>query len=269
MTRSLNPDEFKLFDDSQYAGQHQRPTTYTDTLGRTRSATGVPNDTPKQTGTSGMETFHTSIVRPNAFMKAPTIHTGGETTALQRKEDLRTYERGKKSLVHKINVSQNAEYHPEVLTDAEANYADKRYLEKSNYPVPRSVEDSAELEDEYRPTLNANNRDYSRNYSGYQSARRVVAAAKALSENKIIEYENTVEGGTSYIIPSPHFNAKAVARSSSESRYGDGGDFEPEYKPNKGVADTDPHTQPVLPMDYSGLNMSRDTKSWRKLQRNE
>jgi hypothetical protein len=39
MTKSLNPDEFKLFDDSPYIGEHVPPESYVDQQGFTRSTT--------------------------------------------------------------------------------------------------------------------------------------------------------------------------------------------------------------------------------------
>jgi hypothetical protein len=136
------------------------------------------------------------------------------------------------------------EFHDKLLDDNIANAAEKRYLEKHNYPVPASVKDSSTPIDDYA------------------TAREVVGAARALGKNKALRYNNFVEGGISAIIPSPHFNT-SIHRLSPDEIDRDSLELVDDRRIQEAK---DPHQQAVLPMDYSGLKESNVTWSHRRLQ---
>lgn len=191
--------------------------------------------------------YHYSAEAPDEFMSAPTVHAGSLSQASDRASffrgnipHIREYgvDGSVRAGVYEITPSQHIEVHPEVLEDDEANAADMRFLKKNNYPVPESVEHS--IGPQY----------------DYQAARRIVRAAKALSSNKAVAYDNFSEGGgRSFVIPAPHFNAGVTGK----------------LETNDGVVSDeietwnapDPHTQTPLPMDYTPMKKSRRTTAYR------
>lgn len=183
--------------------------------------------------------FHATNQSPEEFMKAPTLHVGNMSSAVERMNymsNFRTSMRVAPYNMYALQPSQHMEVHPEKLSDPIANLADYRYLKKRDYPVPHSISDSLP----------------SKSDISYQDARQAIRGARALAQNKAIMYENDVEGGDSLIIPAPHHNA-ALVTSLTES---------------KGTMVTDkevkdPHPQAPLPMDYTGLQESRRTKEFK------
>lgn len=187
--------------------------------------------------------FHASRFPKEEFTAAPTIHVGDIGAAVSRESYMRGFisERNAPWSIHAVKPSEHMEFHGELLGDDEANAAEARYLEKSNYPIPQSVQESM------RPI------------EDYGSARSIVRAARALAANKAVQYENPVEGGISAIIPSPHFNVSTHRMRPNEID-----------RETVKVTDTsalegmeDPHQQTVLPMDYSGMKQSKRTKEYR------
>jgi hypothetical protein len=183
---------------------------------------------PKPTSPQFESFHHASLNDPSEFMAAPTLHVGTEDAAEHRKRDIQGFSRGRDiANIYKITPSQHLDIHPEMLDDMEANTADARYLRKNNYPVSADV---------FHSSSGWN--------LGYQSARRVVAGARALKQNKALQYINEGEdkGSRALIIPSPHFNAAI------------------------GDNPEDPLEQPVLPMDYSPIKQSYHTQEYREAE---
>lgn len=175
--------------------------------------------------------FHSSTVAPDQLMKAPLIHVGTQRAARDIQDN-----REVSSRITKFYPSQHAEVHPEVLSDEEANEAHRQFVEARNYPLHLTVKHSAlprrSVDDHADGTVPA--------YETDAQKRRIQAAVQALSENKILQYENFAEdsGSLSYVVPSPHMNLR-----------------------RKGGRD--PMKQPVLPMDYSGVAPSNKTLAYR------
>lgn len=189
--------------------------------------------------------FHATRSPQSEFTAAPTIHVGDLGTATNREDQMKYLTKsGETWSINAVKPSQHMEFHDKLLDDNIANAAEKRYLEKHNYPVPASVKDSSTPIDDYA------------------TAREVVGAARALGKNKALRYNNFVEGGISAIIPSPHFNT-SIHRLSPDEIDRDSLELVDDRRIQEAK---DPHQQAVLPMDYSGLKESNVTWSHRRLQ---
>jgi hypothetical protein len=184
--------------------------------------------------------YHGTNLPSDEVMKAPSIHAGTEDAAYARLHDLGYTSYHQATL--ELTPSEHLEKHPVMLRDDEANAADARYLKKSNYPVPRSIEQSATSSDDM----------------DYKTARRIVGASRALARNHMVMYQNDFESGLSVIIPSPHHNA-ALTNVTSSDKLVSG-------KTVKGTRNKtkDPHKQTPLPMNYSTLQVSNRTKTHRE-----
>ena len=180
---------------------------------------------------------------PEEFMKAPVIHVGTREQANQLIEPADSFAESSDKPwspdlefpgVHKLNFSQFAEFHPNVMSDAHVNAAHQMLLHDQGL---RSSD-----------TVSATSAPW-----GHPKS---IEAYNALKANKIVPYHNKYEvphtpegiplargtGGRSdaehisYLVPSPSFNMSR-----------EGG--------------KDPLTQPTLPMDLSMVVQSEKTKS--------
>lgn len=182
--------------------------------------------------------FHGSSVSSDEFMRAPLLHVGSRAAA----DEMTKAHRGHTVTLH---FSQFAEVHPERLTDEDANEAHRQFAEARNFPVEQGIKDSSLYRQRVHTYVPGEIDSTVREvpvYDDDEHKNKIQRAVAALGENKILQYENSVEdkGSTSYIVPSPHMNMR-----------------EP------GTAD--PQKQPVLPMDYSGVSLSERTKAFRGL----
>ena len=187
-----------------------------------------------QFGPPSTEVFHGSSAPLDEFMRAPLLHVGSRAAA----DEMAKAHRGHTVTMH---FSQFAEVHPERLTDEEANEAHRQFSEARNFPVEQGIKDSS-LPRQWRGRLDGSTIGEFPIYNNDEHKNKIQRAVAALGENKVLQYENSVEdaGSTSYIVPSPHMNMR-----------------EP------GTAD--PQKQPVLPIDYSGVSLSERTKAFRGL----
>lgn len=122
---------------------------------------------------------------------------------------------------HVLGFSKHAQFHDVTLSDGAANEAHSRFLEEKGLTPTKSVHDSRLTPFELL-------------YENHNPE----SALAALKENKILRYVNSGESGDgsiSYVVPSPHMNLRRQGHK-------------------------DPMEQPVLPMDYSGINPSDRTK---------
>jgi hypothetical protein len=172
----------------------------------------------------GKIVYHGSNVPPEHFTKAPLIHVGSLPQAEEMIE--RHTEKGEEGgKVHEFMLSEHVPVHPTVFSDAVANTAHAEFLQERGYKVPSQVQSSIPT---MYPLLMSQNRP------GVQEA------LEALSQNRIIQYENTGEGynpyskevNLSYVVPTPHLNLRQFG--------------EPEK-----------WEQQPLPMDYTGIDRSK------------
>lgn len=169
--------------------------------------------------------FHASATPLEEFTHAPVIHVGTKAASkalIRDREIFAPDERRRGFKTHALAFSQHAQFHDEVLGDDEANEAHARFLEKRGIPLSTSVSDSRMSPIGKIPL---------------EQERRVNAAVRALTQNKIVSYENRAEdeGSISHIVPTPYLNMRTRGKK-------------------------DPQKQPVLPMDYSGMEPSERTR---------
>jgi|LauGreDrversion4_2_1035121.scaffolds.fasta_scaffold164382_2 hypothetical protein len=215
------------------------------------------NDLPKPDFNSdevrSMPIYHGSnMENPDQFMRAPAIHVGTQDQANQIIEDPDSrFEEGftpKQTRwpigrsfpgVHKLQFSQFAEFHPNVMEDKIVNIAHAMLLHKNKMHW-----DTGAI-----PT----------HYEEYKDHPQVQEALQALESNKIIPYHNVFEqpvdkfgrhteheanARLSYLVPSPRLNLKRGNR-------------------------RDPQQQPVLPMDYSGVSETKTSQRHRENFKNQ
>jgi len=138
--------------------------------------------------------FHFSYKDPNEFMRAPTLHTGTATAAMERGSANTHVDGGIYALSkHNLNIDDLE------LEDHEANLADYMFLKSREFPVSSSVRASVGT-GSVRRTFSQ--REMARAARGYQS----------LVNNRAFTYNNPLEGGVSILIPSPQFNTHLMNR---------------------------------------------------------
>jgi hypothetical protein len=164
--------------------------------------------------------FHASKEPIEEVMRAPAIHVGTRDSA----ESLTRFrvnrpEDSEKYKTHALGFSKHAQFHDVTLTDEAANEAHAKFLEEKGMQPTPSIRDSRMFGSDW-------------DHSGHT----VSPALEALKGNKILRYVNTgeAEGTISYVVPTPHMNMRRQGQK-------------------------DPVEQPVLPMDYSGIDPSNRT----------
>jgi hypothetical protein len=179
--------------------------------------------------------FHASKEDPSEFMHAPAIHVGTKDAARDLKVSYLV--RGRK--VHALAFSEHADFDPDVYDDDIANEAHARFLRQKGLEVPGTIRDSS------WDTADAG---WARRVTHEDDVQK---ALRSLQENKVVSYRNSAEGvkkvftpgsldpvtemSISHIVPSPYLNMRT-----------------------RGTAD--PASQPRLPMDYSMMEPSEQTK---------
>lgn len=138
--------------------------------------------------------FHFSYKDPNDFMRAPTLHTGTATAAMERGSVNSHVDGGIYAL-----SKQNLNIDDLMLEDPEANLADYMFLKSRGFPVSSSVRASIGSEKISRAFTQ---QEMARAARGYQS----------LVNNRAFTYNNPLEGGVSVLIPSPQFNTHIMNR---------------------------------------------------------
>ncbi len=138
--------------------------------------------------------------------------------------------RNQQRRIYPLRFSDHTQFHDEVLEDDVANEAHAQFLEGHGLTVPLTVNSSR---------LTVPRPGSGEDYHGKLT--KAGAAADSLRQNKVLRYINSAEdsGSTSHIVPTPHMNV---------------------YRwPNR-----DPQAQPVLPMDFSGIDPSERTRKDRE-----
>lgn len=146
-------------------------------------------------GRPGGTTYHGTRAPKEEFMNAPVVHVGSHKSASSR---VGVTWPGAAAQLHRLQFAEHVEFHPEVLTDAEANTAHDLHATAHGLRTPESVADGVP--------------------SSYNRP-RVWSAVDALKANKILRYENAIEapGDISHVVPSPSMNLKGGRRSKDPS----------------------------------------------------
>ncbi len=147
---------------------------------------------------------HASQLPWNTVRQAGAIHVGTESQAdsiagsgkgwpitVNTRDKRLTFEAGEHD-VHRLDWQPGVEFHPHLLSDAQANLAHYHHSEQHGYPRGRSVDDS--LDGDPGPL---------------HPGSVVGKAVQALNEGKVVAYNNVHEGGTtgsstSHLVPDPH-----------------------------------------------------------------
>lgn len=206
--------------------------------------------------------FHFSREHPNEFMRAGTIHLGDAQGAIGRSANTNRRFSEPSGAVYALDTTHMNVDPDLMLTDAEANTAERLFLKSNRLPVPESntAVPGEDWEDEG------------------VNFRSVYSAVRALRENRAVRYENDFEGGNSLLAPTPHINThileggKAVSprdlldHSAAEGSSTLGSQTKHLHSADMYDSETidkhllQPRSNPSLPVDWSTIEKSEITK---------
>lgn len=211
MTRSLNPDEFKLFDDSPYIGEHAQPESYVSIQGFTRSTTKRSPVKPHPDQVRAKERWDRFGLRPQT--DTPPVKGGTRTVthSSNRPAPPHTY---KDRLSHPTGTDRERFTHGVVFA---ADAVDTERMRKGlggarhipyihTYEVPDEVVSTERFgDDDHVHTFDSS--DTPQLWESVNATRQ-----DAVENERVVRFTNSVEnrGSQSYILPKSLINSDKI-----------------------------------------------------------